>query len=64
MREDALDWVKQQEDRLERRARILMVATIAAAVGAWIYLACSNCSFVIVGASTTAPVGTYQPIRH
>jgi hypothetical protein len=36
MREDALDWVKQQEDRLERRARILMVATIAAAVGAWI----------------------------
>jgi hypothetical protein len=36
MREDALEWVKEQEDRLERRARIIMVATIAAAVGAWI----------------------------
>jgi hypothetical protein len=36
MREDALDWVKEQEDRLERRVRVIMVATIAAAVGAWI----------------------------
>ena len=36
MREDALDWVKEQEDRLERRARIIMVAMIAAAVGAWL----------------------------
>jgi hypothetical protein len=29
-------WVKEQEDRRERRARIIMVATIAAAAGAWI----------------------------
>jgi hypothetical protein len=36
MREDALDWVKEQEDRRERRARIIMVATIAAATGAWL----------------------------
>ena len=35
MREDALDWVKEQEERREGRQRIL-VATIAAAVGAWI----------------------------
>jgi hypothetical protein len=36
MREDALDWVKEQGDRLERRGRIIMVATIAAATGAWL----------------------------
>jgi hypothetical protein len=36
MREDALDWVKEQEDWRERRQRIMMVATIAAAVGAWL----------------------------
>ena len=36
MREDALDWVKEQEDRLDRRARITMVATVGAAVGAWL----------------------------
>jgi Tfp pilus assembly protein PilN len=36
MREDALDWVKEQEDRRERRQRIVLVATIAAAVGACI----------------------------
>jgi hypothetical protein len=36
MREDALDWIKEQEDRRERRHRIIMVATIAAAVGAWL----------------------------
>jgi len=36
MREDALDWVKAQEDRRERRHHIIMVATIAAAIGAWL----------------------------
>ena len=36
MREDALDWVKEQEDRRERRHHIIMVATIAAAIGAWL----------------------------
>ena len=36
MREDALDWAKEQEDRRERRHRIIMVSTIAAAIGAWL----------------------------
>jgi hypothetical protein len=36
MREDALDWVKEQEDRRERRHRISFIATMAAAVGAWL----------------------------
>jgi hypothetical protein len=36
MREDALDWVKEQEERRERCQRILLVAAIAAAVGAWL----------------------------
>ena len=36
MREDALDWVKEQEDRHERRQRIIIVATIAGAAGAWL----------------------------
>ena len=36
MREDALDWVKEQEDQRERRQRIIMVSTIAAAIGAWL----------------------------
>jgi hypothetical protein len=36
MREDALDWVKEQEDRRERRQLISFVATIAATLGAWI----------------------------
>jgi hypothetical protein len=36
MREDALDWVKEQEDRHERRQRIIMVATIAGAARAWL----------------------------
>ena len=36
MREDALDWVKEREDRRERRHRIIMVSTIAAAIGAWL----------------------------
>jgi hypothetical protein len=36
MREDALDWVKEQEERRERRQGILLVAAITAAVGAWI----------------------------
>jgi hypothetical protein len=36
MREDALDWVKEQEERRERGQRILLVAAIAAAVGAWL----------------------------
>jgi hypothetical protein len=34
MREDALDWVKEHEER--RRQRDVLVATIAAAVGAWL----------------------------
>jgi hypothetical protein len=36
MREDALDWVKEQEERRERGQHIIMVATIVAAVGAWV----------------------------
>jgi hypothetical protein len=36
MREDALNWVKEQEERRERRQGILLVAAITAAVGAWI----------------------------
>ena len=36
MREDALDWVKEHEDQRERRHGIIMVATIAAAVGVWL----------------------------
>ena len=36
MRENALDWVKEQEDRRDRRQRIIMVATIVAAIGAWL----------------------------
>jgi hypothetical protein len=36
MREDALDWVREQEERRERRQGILLVAAITAAVGAWI----------------------------
>ena len=36
LREDALDWVKEQEDRRERRQWIMLVATIAAAIGAWL----------------------------
>ena len=36
MREDALDWVKEQEDRRERRQRLIIVATITAAIGAWL----------------------------
>jgi hypothetical protein len=36
MRDDALDWVKEQEDRQERRHRIILVATIVAAIGTWI----------------------------
>jgi hypothetical protein len=36
MREDALEWVKEQEDRRERRHRIIMVVTIVAAIGAWL----------------------------
>jgi hypothetical protein len=38
MRDDALDWVKEQEDRRERRQRITMVSTIMAAIGAWLAL--------------------------
>ena len=33
MREDALDWVKEQEDRRERSQRIVTVSAIADAVG-------------------------------
>jgi hypothetical protein len=36
MREDALDWIKQEEDRRERRYNVIMGSTIAAAVGAWL----------------------------
>ena len=36
MREDALAWVRKQEDRRERHHRIIMVATVAAAIGAWL----------------------------
>ena len=36
MREDALDWVKEEEDRRERRQRLIIVATITAAIGAWL----------------------------
>jgi hypothetical protein len=36
MREDALDWVKEQEERRERGQRIVLVAAIAGAVGAWL----------------------------
>jgi hypothetical protein len=36
MREDALEWVKEQEELRERRQRISFVATIAAAGGAWL----------------------------
>jgi hypothetical protein len=35
MREDALDWVKEQEQRRERRQELMFVATIGAAIGAW-----------------------------
>ena len=35
MREDALDWVAEQEDKQEGRQRIMLIATIMAAVGAW-----------------------------
>jgi hypothetical protein len=35
MREDALDWVKEQEERRERRQQLMFVATIGAAIGAW-----------------------------
>jgi hypothetical protein len=34
MREDALDWVKEREDRRERRQGIILVAM--AALGAWL----------------------------
>jgi hypothetical protein len=36
MREDALDWVKEQEDRRERSQCIVTVSAIADAVGAWL----------------------------
>jgi hypothetical protein len=36
MREDALEWVKEQEELRERRQRISFVATLAAAGGAWL----------------------------
>ena len=36
MREDALHWVREQEDRRDRRQHIVLVATIAAAAGAWL----------------------------
>jgi hypothetical protein len=34
MREDALDWVKEQEEWRERRQQFMFVATIGAAIGA------------------------------
>jgi hypothetical protein len=36
MREDALDWVREQEERRERLQRVILAATIAAAIGAWL----------------------------
>ena len=36
MREDVLDWVREHEERRERRQRISFIATMAAAVGAWL----------------------------
>jgi hypothetical protein len=36
MREDALDWVSEQDDRQEGRQRIMLMATIMAAAGSWI----------------------------
>ena len=36
MREDALDWVREQEEGRERRQRVILAATIAAAIGAWL----------------------------
>jgi hypothetical protein len=36
MREDALDSVKEQEDRRERRQLIVMTAAIGGALGAWL----------------------------
>jgi len=36
MREDALDCVKEQEDRRERSQRIVTVSAITGAVGAWL----------------------------
>jgi hypothetical protein len=36
MREDALYWVKEQEERRERRQQLMFVATIGAAIGAWL----------------------------
>ena len=36
MREDALDRVREQEERRERLQRVILAATIAAAIGAWL----------------------------
>jgi hypothetical protein len=36
MREDALDWVKEQEERHDRRQRVLLAAAIVGAMGAWL----------------------------
>jgi len=36
MREDALDWVREQEEGRERRQGVILAATIAAAIGAWL----------------------------
>jgi hypothetical protein len=36
MREDALDWVKEQEERHDRRQRVLLPAAIVGAMGAWL----------------------------
>jgi hypothetical protein len=35
MREDALDWVKEREERRERRQHLILAATATAAMGAW-----------------------------
>jgi hypothetical protein len=36
MREDALDWVREQEERRDRQRRISFAATIVAALGGWL----------------------------
>ena len=50
MREDALDWVKEQEDRRESRQRIVMVATTV----------CARC--LVSGSPTVVTLVVIAPI--
>jgi hypothetical protein len=36
MREDALEWIAEQETRQERHQRIMLIAVMVGAVGAWL----------------------------